>query len=78
MLTKDGLTKPLNQNRMNCIKCGKKAYRIYKPDLDLKGIGMCSDHQDEITLDLMIANFDEYGWVKFENKYYKDENKHIK
>lgn len=58
-----------------CIKCGKPAYRVYKPDLDITGIGMCSEHQDEITLDLMVANFDSKGWEKFEKKYLKDENK---
>lgn len=58
---------------MNCIKCGKPAYRVYRPDLDVKGIGMCSDHQDEITLDLMVANFDSRGWEKFEKKYLKNE-----
>ena len=58
---------------MDCIKCGKKAYRVYKPDLDLTGIGMCSDHQDEITLDLMVAQFDSKGWEKFENKYLKSK-----
>jgi hypothetical protein len=54
-----------------CIKCGKPAYRVYKPDLDLTGIGMCSEHQEEISLDLMIANFE--GWEKFEKKYLKNE-----
>jgi hypothetical protein len=48
---------------------------VYKPDLDLNGIGMCSEHQDEITLDLMVAQFDSKGWEKFEKKYLKDENK---
>ena len=50
-----------------CIKCGKPAYRVYKPDLDVKGIGMCANHQEEISLDLMISNFE--GWDKFEKKY---------
>lgn len=56
-----------------CIKCGKPAYKVYSPDLDVKGIGMCSEHQEEITLDLMIANFNEKGWEKFEKKYFKKE-----
>jgi hypothetical protein len=63
---------------MNCIKCGKKAYKVYKPDLDVTGIGMCSEHQEEVTLDLMIANYEDDGWVKFKNKYDKDENIYIK
>jgi hypothetical protein len=58
---------------MDCIKCGKPAYKVYKPDIDVTGIGMCSEHQEEITLDLMIANFDEKGWEKFENKYLKSD-----
>jgi hypothetical protein len=60
-------------SKETCIKCGKPAYRVYKPDLDLAGIGMCSDHQDEITLDLMVAQFDSKGWEKFENKYLKSK-----
>ena len=58
-----------------CIKCGKSAYRVYSPDLDIEGIGMCSEHQDEITLDLMVANFDSKGWEKFEKKYGKKDEK---
>ena len=54
-----------------CIKCGKSAYKVYKPDLDVEGIGMCSHHQEEVTLDLMVANFN--GWDKFKEKYSKDE-----
>lgn len=61
-----------------CIKCNKPAYRVYRPDLDLTGIGMCSDHQDEITLDLMVANFDEKGWEKFEKKYLNNERNNSK
>jgi hypothetical protein len=60
-------------SKETCIKCGKPAYRVYKPDLDLAGIGMCSEHQEEISLDLMVANFE--GWEKFEKKYLKNEKK---
>jgi hypothetical protein len=55
---------------VTCIKCGKPAYRVYKPDLDVAGIGMCSEHEEEISLALMIANFE--GWDKFEKKYLKN------
>lgn len=59
---------------MQCIKCGKPAYRVYKPDLDVNGIGMCSEHEEEIVLDLMIVNFEEKGWEKFEKKYFKTKD----
>jgi len=39
---------------------------------------MCSEHQDEITLDLMIASFDDNGWQKFEKKYIKNERTNSK
>ena len=57
---------------MNCIKCGAKASRTYSPDLDIKGIGMCKEHEEEIMLDLLIANYE--GWEKFERKYTKKSN----
>lgn len=63
----------VTEKKEECIKCGKPAYRVYKPDLDVKGIGMCSEHQEEITLDLMVANFN--GWNKFQEKYGKHEKK---
>jgi hypothetical protein len=58
---------------ITCIKCGKPATKVYKPDLDLTGIGMCDLHENEITLDLLVANFDEKGWRKFQKKYFNDK-----
>ena len=58
---------------MNCIKCGKPATKAYSPDLDIKGIGMCDDHAEEIKLDLLITQFDPKGWDKFEKKYLKQK-----
>jgi hypothetical protein len=57
---------------MECIKCGSKATKTYSPDLDIKGIGMCKEHEEEIMLDLLIANYE--GWEKFERKYTKKSN----
>ena len=57
---------------MECIKCGAKATKRYSPDLDIKGIGMCDEHQEEIRMDLLITQFDKKGWDKFEKKYGKD------
>jgi hypothetical protein len=54
-----------------CIKCGKTATKVYSPDLDVKGIGMCDEHEEEVKFDLLIANFQ--GWDKFEKKYSKDK-----
>lgn len=56
---------------MNCVKCGKPATKVYKPDLDVTGIGMCDEHHEEIQLDLLIATFE--GWEKFEKKYFKNK-----
>ena len=55
---------------MECIKCGKPATKVYSPDLDVKGIGMCNEHSQEIYLDLMICMMDN-GWDHFEEKYLK-------
>jgi hypothetical protein len=57
---------------MECVKCGTKATKRYSPDLDIKGIGMCDEHAEEIQMDLLIAQFDKKGWDKFEKKYGKD------
>ena len=56
---------------MQCVKCGKPATKRYSPDLDIKGIGMCDEHEEEIRMDLLIAQFDSKGWDKFEKKYLK-------
>jgi hypothetical protein len=63
----------LNQTKMECIKCGTKATKRYSPDLDIKGIGMCDEHEEEIRMDLLITQFDKKGWEKFEKKYLKDK-----
>jgi hypothetical protein len=56
-------------SRLKCIKCEKPATIRYSPDLDIEGIGMCDEHEKEIKLDLLIAQFDSKGWEKFEKKY---------
>jgi hypothetical protein len=58
---------------MTCIKCGAPATKRYSPDLDIKGIGMCDEHAEEIKMDLLITQFDKKGWDKFEKKYLKDK-----
>ena len=63
---------------MTCIKCGKPADKVYKPDLDLTGIGMCSEHEEEITLDIMISLMNEEGWKRFEKKYLNNKNENTK
>ena len=57
---------------MECVKCGAKATKRYSPDLDIKGIGMCDEHAEEIQIDLLMTQFDKKGWDKFEKKYGKD------
>lgn len=63
---------------MQCIKCGAPATKKYSPDLDVKGIGMCDEHQEEITLDLLVAQLDSKGWDKFEKKYLKPKSNETK
>jgi predicted nucleotidyltransferase len=55
-------------------KHGSHAYGLNVPtsDLDVKGIGMCDEHEEEIKLDLLITQFDPKGWEKFEKKYIHD------
>jgi hypothetical protein len=60
---------------MFCIKCGNAATGAFTPDLDVKGIGYCDDHVEEIRLDLLVAQFDEKGWDRFEKKYFKKDGK---
>jgi hypothetical protein len=57
---------------MECVKCGAKATKRYSPDLDIKGIGMCDEHAEEIQMDLLMTQFDKKGWDKFKKKYGKD------
>ena len=59
-------------SNLTCIKCGAPATKRYSPDLDIKGIGMCDEHEEEIKLDLLITQFDPKGWKKFEKKYLKN------
>ncbi len=60
---------------MECVKCGKPATKRYSPDLDIKGIGMCAEHTDEVMMDLLVTHFDKKGWEKFEKKYSFNRNK---
>lgn len=55
----------------NCIKCDKPSNKVYRPDLDLTGIGMCKEHEEVISRDLLAANFLHDGWEWFEKKYLK-------
>lgn len=59
---------------MTCIKCDKPADKVYRPDLDLKGIGMCSEHEQEVTIDIIASQINEDGWKRFEKKYLKNKN----
>ena len=57
---------------MKCIKCNSAATIVCSPDLDVKGIGMCAEHEEEVKMDLLITQFDPKGWDKFEKKYNND------
>ena len=54
---------------LKCVKCEKSATSRFSPDLDIKGIGACDEHKDEIQKDVLIAILDSKGWKKFEKKY---------
>ena len=56
---------------MNCVKCNKKATHVYRPDLDLTGVGMCSKHKTEVETDILIAVLGG-GWNEFEKKYFNN------
>jgi hypothetical protein len=58
-------------SKTTCIKCDKPADKVYKPDLDLKGIGMCNEHEKEVTIDIIASQINEDGWKRFEKKYLK-------
>jgi hypothetical protein len=60
---------------MECIKCGAPATKRFSPDLDIKGIGMCNEHEEEIKMDLLVAQLDSKGWEKFEKKYLTQKKK---
>lgn len=60
---------------MECVKCGAPATKRYSPDLDIKGIGMCDKHQEEIQMDLLTTQFMPDGWEIFEKKYLKSKKK---
>lgn len=55
---------------MKCIKCEKPATKRFSPDLDIKGIGTCDEHEDEIRIDLLLATCNKDGWEKFDKKYF--------
>ena len=65
-------------SKLTCIKCGKPADKVYKPDLDLTGIGMCNEHEEEVTMDIMISLMDKEGWKRFEKKYLNNKNENTK
>jgi len=58
-----------------CIKCGKEASKIWRIDLDTNGIAMCDKCEDDVTLDIAVANIQVFsgGWEKFGKKYSKIE-----
>lgn len=61
-------------SKTTCIKCGKPADKVYRPDLDLKGIGMCNEHEQEITIDILSFVLNEDAYERFEKKYLKKKN----
>jgi hypothetical protein len=65
-------------SKLTCIKCGSEATKRYSPDLDIQGIGMCAEHEEEVMLDLLITQFDPKGWEKFEKKYSKPKKDEAK
>ena len=60
---------------MECIKCGAPSTKRYSPDLDIQGIGMCSEHEKEIIQDIMISMLT--NWKAFKKKYFKTKTKKL-
>jgi hypothetical protein len=60
---------------LTCVKYGIPTTKKFTPDLDVTGIGMCDDHEEEIKLDLLVTQFDSKGWEKFEKKYLSNKKK---
>lgn len=58
---------------MKCIKCDQEATKRWSPDLDINGIGMCGDHEKEVSQDIVIATLTD--WKNFEKKYFKNKLK---
>lgn len=65
-------------SKTTCIKCDKPADKVYRPDLDLKGIGMCNEHEQEITLDILSFVLNEDAYERFEKKYLKKKKNNKK
>lgn len=59
---------------MKCIACDKEATKVIRPDLDLTGIGMCEDHEKEVTFYWVEACVTK-DFTKFENKFINNKNK---
>jgi hypothetical protein len=62
-------------SNLKCVKCGAIATKRVSPDLDITGIGMCDEHEEEVKLDLLITQFDPKGCEKFEKKYVNNKPK---
>lgn len=47
---------------MKCIFCDKEATHVYRPDIDVRGLGYCNDH--EIDFSFMILHWDRWETEK--------------
>lgn len=57
---------------MKCAKCEKEAIKVFRPDLDLAGIGMCEDHEDEISIHCIMLMTPEEEIQQVALEYFKD------
>lgn len=57
-----------------CIKCGIETDIVITPDIDIKGIGVCEEHKEEIRLDIILALYTD-DWKRFNKKYNNNAGK---
>jgi hypothetical protein len=59
-------------NNLSCVICGKKAKWRYSPDLDIRGIGACSKHREDVGMAYLILT------TNFEDEKSKEYHRFIK
>ena len=53
-------------NKLTCEICGKKAVYRFSPDLDVRGLGACRKHKEDMQLAYIILLSKEGGEKEYE------------
>lgn len=54
---------------MKCSKCDKYATGRLSPDLDIKGVGFCDEHEAEVKMEMLVLIFEgEEAYEKMKKK----------